>query len=140
MIFARKYAAEIIGVVLGMLFLGWLVWLVAIRPGQMAEEAARAKAGSTIAQGEVAKAQDAARIVEKHFTEKERIERVTIQGTAGIMAAQGAEVRVPADVDRAARAALCLQDAYRGSDACQQLPRPDSGNGEGPNAGRPAAR
>jgi hypothetical protein len=140
MIFARKYAAEIIFVVSALLFMAWLVWLVAIRPGQLAENAARAKAGSTIAQGEVAKAQDAARIVERHFTEKERIERVTIQGTAGIMAAQGAEVRVPADVDRAARAALCLQDAYRGADACQQLPRPDPGNGEGPNAGRPAAR
>ncbi len=116
-----------------------LVWFVLVRPGQAQRAAAEAKGAATVAEGELKKAADALPIIEKHFTERERIERVTVQGNAGIMAAPGAAERVGGDVDRAARAALCLQPIYRDHPACQQLPDADSAGDEATDTARPAA-
>lgn len=116
-----------------------ILWAVFIRPNQKAGEAAEAKGNAVVAAGEAAKAADAVPIIEKHFTDRERIERVTIQGNAGILAAAGAADRIPADVDRAARAALCMREVYADHAACQQLPDADPGDGQGADPGRPAA-
>lgn len=134
-----RTALEIAAAIAALLLAAWLLWAVLIRPGQKAQEAARAKGDAVVAAGEAAKAADAIPIIEKHFTNRERIERVTITGNAGIMAAQGAQDRIPADVDRAARAALCLHQIYHDHPACQFLPDVDPRRDEGPDAGRPAS-
>ena len=136
----KDWAVVVGAAVLG-LALVWLFWFVAIRPGQKAAEAAQAKGDGIVAAGEADKARAAVPIIEKHFTERERIERVTVEGNARILAAEGAQDRIPAAVDRAARAALCLHDLYRGDPACQFVPDVDPRRVEAADAGRaPAGR
>lgn len=117
-----KQAGFLLLFVLGLVLVGWVAWAIVIRPGQNASDAVQAKGDVIVAAGEANKAADAIPIIEKHFTEKERIERVTIQGNVAILAAPGAAELIPADVDRVARAALCLHEVYRGDPACQFVP------------------
>ena len=132
----RPLLVDLAGLLAVALAFGFLVWFLLIRPVQKANEAARAKGVGIVAEGERAKAADAVPIIERHFTERERIERVTVQGNAAIAAAEGASERIPAAVDLAGRRALCLHQIYANSPACQQLPHADSGNSQSPNPGR----
>lgn len=103
----------------------WLGWLLLIRPGQAERQAAEAGAAVVAAEGRAKAAADAAPIIERHYQTVREIERATSDGATGVLAAEGAADRVPAAVDRAGRAALCLQPLYRGDAACQQLPGAD---------------
>lgn len=112
--------------------IGIAFWWLFIRPGQIADDAARAKGDAIVADGQAAAARDAGTVIEKHFTNRERIERVTIEGNAAIRAAPGASARIPPAVHAAGLGALCLHAVYSGSPACEQLP--DAGAGDDPQA------
>ncbi len=131
-----QWALRIGAAVLALLLLGMAIWWLFIRPGQMADDAARAKGDAVVATGQAAAAKDATGIIEKHFTERERIERVTIQGSQIIAAAPGAGDRIPDAVHRAGLRALCLHADYRGSAPCQQLHDADSADAAPADAGR----
>lgn len=120
--------------------LSGVYWAVFIRPDQLKADAAQAKAETTVAKGEAAKAADAARIVENTHEILRTIERTTITNERQIRAADGAEQPMAPDVVRAGRAALCLRHAYKLHPACNQLPDADSAGVAGTDAGRqPAA-
>lgn len=122
-----------------LLLVSWLIWAVAIRPGQKADEATAAKADTKIATGKVKAATDAVQVIERHFNSVKEIDRVTVQGNTAIMAAPGASEQIPADVARAARAALCLQDIYHSDPACQFVPDIDPAHDAGADTGSAAA-
>jgi hypothetical protein len=124
----------------GLLGFALLVWLVIVRPGQNAREAATARGEAVVATGEAKKAGEAVVIVQGATNTIREIERVTVQGNAAILAAPGAASALPADVAAAGRRALCLHPVYHGDPACEQLPHAGAGQPEGGDPARPAAR
>jgi hypothetical protein len=105
-------------VLLTVLLADWLFF----RPARLAADNVTIKAGATVAKGEVAKAADAAKIVENTHEIVRTIERQTIVNERTIRAAPDAGQLVAPGVDRAGRAALCMRHAYRDHPSCQQLP------------------
>jgi hypothetical protein len=130
-----------LAIVAGILIIaGVLAWWLFIRPGQLKEAAAQAKAETTVAKGEAAKAADARQITESTHEILRTIERQTIINERTIRAADGADSPMAPDVVRAGRAALCLRHAYQLHPACNQLPVADPAGVAGADAGgQPAA-
>jgi hypothetical protein len=87
-----------------------LWWLLIGRPERDATRLATAKAGTVVADKRGAAASDAARVIERHFTETRRIERIHDAAQSEIRSAVS-----PADLHRAGVAAVCLLSPTSGA-------------------------
>jgi hypothetical protein len=122
-------------VVVAVLAAGFVLWWAFIRPGQVQDAAAVTAAQATVAAAAPEIARETLREVERTYEKRVEIERRTATGNAAIAAAPGAAVRVPADVDAAGRAALCLHALYRDDPGCAALPGLRAGRDMGAGAG-----
>ena len=94
----------------------WLLWwLVLGRADQAVSVAAKAKTGQVVATVRGQAAQDAARIVERHYEHSTTIKEIRDAGIANVRAAAD-----DAAGGRAARATLCMLDpsSYGSDPAC----------------------
>jgi len=132
--FARWQAFWPLGV-LAVLGAAFALWWAFIRPGQVQDAAAVTKAGATVAAAAPAIAREALKEVERTHERTNEIRERTAAGNSQIAAAAGASARIPADVDAAGRAALCMHELYRDDPGCAPVPglraRGDMGTGAG---------
>jgi hypothetical protein len=126
-------------VVVGVLAAGFALWWAFIRPGQVQDAAAVTKAQATVVAAAPEIARETLREVERTHEKTIQIVERTRAGNAQIAAAAGASARVPADVDAAGRAALCLHALYRDDPGCTALPGLRAGGDMGAGAGGAAA-
>jgi hypothetical protein len=97
--YADKLAVAL--AVLGALALLW--WVLIGRPARDARAIVTSRAAGVVADKRGQAAADTTRIIERHFTETNRIERIHDAAQANIRSAQS-----PADLHRAGVAAVCL--------------------------------
>ncbi len=98
-----------------------LIWFVFIRPGQHRQDAAQAKAGQIVAEGQTAAGKDAIGVVTDNAGKEAQTDALTRDNNKAIRSAEGAADPVAAGVDDAGRRALCMRRAYAGSAACKRL-------------------
>lgn len=115
------------------------LWWALIRPGQVQDQAAKARAAGTVAAAAPAIARHTLKEVERFNETRIEIRDRVVAGNAAIGAAAGASVAIPADVDAAGRRALCLHPLYRDDSGCAAVPELRAGAALGENTGRPPA-
>lgn len=118
---APRWAAIGLLAACSVIAIGAAIWWVFIRPGQVQDQAAVTKADGTVAAAAPAIARETLKEVERYHDRTIEIRERTAAGNAGIAAAEGAGARIPGDVDRAGRAALCVHALYRELPACAEL-------------------
>ena len=118
---APRWAAIGLLGVCAALIIGGFIWWAFIRPGQVQDAAAVTKAEGTVAAAAPEIARESLKEVERFHEKTIEIRERTAAGNAAIGAAAGAGVAIPADVDAAGRAALCLHAVYRELPACTGL-------------------
>ncbi len=136
---APRWAAKATLGLVGVLAIAFALWWAFIRPGQVQDAAAVTQADATVAAAAPAIARETLKEVERYHDRTIEIRDRTVAGNAGIAAADGAAARIPADVDRAGRAALCLHALYRELPACTGLLELRAGRAGEADAGRAAA-
>ena len=102
-------------------------WWAFVRPQQMRDRAAAAKAAQTLAASAPAIARDTLKEVERFHERTIEIREQVAGGNAGIAAAAGASASIPADVAAAGRAAVCMHAIYRDDPGCADVQRLRSG-------------
>ena len=99
----------------------FLLWVILVRPAEMAREAVRASAQATIASGQLQAAGDAARAADAASRAAAEEEKMTTENSHAILAAPGADVGLDPRLNRAALERVCQRAAYARSADCLRL-------------------
>lgn len=116
-----RFGFYAIGAAIVALAVAFIIWWVFIHPGQLADEAERAKGASIIAAGQAAAATDATHTVTEHYNHDQVTVTLQEKGSHAIETAPGAQSVVPVAVGDAARAAICMYASARRDPACVKL-------------------
>lgn len=123
--------------VVALLFAGWFVL---IKPGQDRRAAAEAKAGQTVAEGQLGAAKAAGGTVLDTAEKQRAAEALTRENEDEIRATEGGKVVVGDDAQLAGLRSLCRRPTYSSDRRCRELFGADPAGVEGPRAGSPPAR
>lgn len=97
------------------IILAWVVWWFATEPGRARQDAADARAGQVMAEGEGRVSRDAAGTVIEGARRDAAVDQEIARDVEELIA-------TPEDRrDASAVAALCLRDAYKDTPSCVQL-------------------
>jgi len=119
---------------------GFALWWVLARPRAAQVEAAGARVEAATSAGTAGASRDAMKITLDVVAQRAAIAAITEENERAIQSAAGAAEPIGPDLARAARAALCMRDAYRADPGCAAV----RGSGEsvgvpGTDAGSGAA-
>lgn len=112
-----RWAVYLIGMALAAALVGFLVWWVVIRPGQLRQQAAQAHVDVKMSDAGAAAATTALKETVIHDREVTTIHDITREGENAVRSAAGADVHSP-DVAAAQRAALCGMRTYQPQPGC----------------------
>ncbi len=139
-------AARILPYLLGAVLLGLVIWWVLIRPSQLEQAGAQAKADSTLQAGAAQAGVDAVGVTRDVAEQHGAIDTQTRSNQRAILSASGADAPVDDHVFSALHDALCMRRAYQSEPDCAAMraagggfgpAEPDAGGGSAePSDGR----
>lgn len=131
-----QLALRLVALVAALLLLWFVVDRLFIAPGRHKAEVAQLGTEIKASQAVTETAKDATATGAEIQIVRDRIERITRENTVRIMAAPGASAAVTPEFDAAWLAAVCVRDANQHDPACDAMPRPAAGDGDGADTGR----